>query len=418
MTKEERVTRWLDERQGDLYEYLSRLIQIDTQNMKTHGREAEGQKLVQAFCRQNGWAADLYSVQSIPGIAEHPGYLPGRGMEGRPNVSVLFAGAAPRRRIMLAAHMDTMPIGDEARWTVAPLGGLVRDGRIWGRGSSDNKGGIASAMYALKALADCGIRLKDDVVFTSYADEEYGGGDGALAACLRYPCDLYINLDGQDMNLCPWGVGGCIYDLALRLNHTTETALPAFEAAALAIEQIKGFAAARDREFSGSSIYRQSRERDQRVRLLEVSTGNQGNDLGNARITFVFYTLASRAEIERELRAMRETLSRQLPDFAVGQFIPQTRFFLPYLPETVCADALLFGKACEDVQGKHPPLLGACLSDLSVFGNYGGGQAFNHGLVKGFELYGGAHQNDENIACKDLLDATKAICLYLLRAAL
>ena len=420
MTNEVRVLAWLDEHQDELYDYLSRLTQVDTQNYITHGLEAQGQPLVEQFCIENGWTPDRYDIRDIPGITEHPGYLANRGMEERPNVSTVIPGTAPRRRIMIAAHMDTMPIGDPEQWSVPPLGGIIRDGRIWGRGVSDNKGGIASGMFALKALKECGIALKDDVVFTSYADEEYGGGDGALAACLRYPCDLYINLDGQDLNLCPWGVGGCIYDFSVRYNKSTETAIPTYEAVGKAVEQLKQFAALRDTEFSKSKVYCNSREREQCMRLLGVTIGNNGNDLGMAKLTFVFYTLQSREETEKELYAMRDVLTEQLKelDFTVGDFIPQTRFFIPHMPETICGDALAFGKACDDVRGVPTPTLGACLSDLSVFGNFGGGEAFNHGLVKGFEAYGGAHQNDENITCKDLLDVTKAMAVYLIRNAL
>lgn len=420
MTNEARVLSWLDEHQDELYNYLSRLIQADTQNFINYGLEAQGQPIVEQFCIENGWTPDRYDIRDIPGITEHPAYLPDRGMEERPNVSALIPGSAPRRRIMLAAHMDTMPIGDPEQWSVPPLGGVIKDGAIWGRGTSDNKGGIASSLFALKALKECGVQLRDDVVFTSYTDEEYGGGDGALAACLRYPCELYLNTDGQDMYLCPWGIGGCMYDLTIRRNSNTETAIATYEAVGRIVEQIKQFRALRDAEFSRSPIYCNSREREQCVRLLGVTIGNNGNDLGVATVKFVFYTLQSREETEKELAAMRDVLVKELGemDFSVGELIPRTRFFVPYLPEDVCEDARRFGEVFAEVRGEPTVTLGACLSDLSIFGNYGGGLAFNHGLVKGFESYGGAHQNDENILCKDLLDVTKATALYLLRTAL
>ena len=90
---------------------------------------------------------------------------------------------------MLAAHTDTMPAGDPSAWSRPPFEGVVENGRIYGLGACDDKFGIAGGWWALKVLDLLGIRLDRTVVLTAYCDEEFGGGNGALAACLKYPCD-------------------------------------------------------------------------------------------------------------------------------------------------------------------------------------------------------------------------------------
>ena len=46
--------------------------------------------------------------------------------------------------------------------------------------------------YALKAIIKCGLKLKQGVILSAYCDEEYGGGNGSITSCVKYPCDVYI----------------------------------------------------------------------------------------------------------------------------------------------------------------------------------------------------------------------------------
>lgn len=179
---------------------LTGLLKFDTQNFITHGREKECQYHIADLYREIGMETDIYSPDSVPHIKEHPGYLSSRGMEDRPNVTGICYGADNERRVMIAAHTDTMSIGDSNKWTVDPFGGIIKDGRIYGLGAGDNKFGIAGGYFAFKVLKECGIKLKKTVLLTAYTDEEYGGGDGTLAACLKYPCDAF-NYKGAPLAL-------------------------------------------------------------------------------------------------------------------------------------------------------------------------------------------------------------------------
>ena len=87
------------------------------------------------------------------------------------------------RRVLLAGHLDVVPIGDEGAWTVDPWAGEVRDGRLYGRGACDMKGGVVSILAAVRTLADAGNldRLDGELVVALVPAEEDGGA-GMLAA--------------------------------------------------------------------------------------------------------------------------------------------------------------------------------------------------------------------------------------------
>ena len=94
----------------------------------------------------------------------------------RVNVIGRRAGAHPHPLVHLNGHFDVVPAG--AGWTVDPFGGLVRDGRIYGRGSCDMKAGIAAAVYAAEILRRAGIPLPGTIEVSGTVDEESGGMAG------------------------------------------------------------------------------------------------------------------------------------------------------------------------------------------------------------------------------------------------
>ncbi len=92
------------------------------------------------------------------------------------NVVARIRGAGPGRRIIFNGHLDTFPPGDG--WSVDPLGGTVRDGKLFGRGAADMKGGIACSIAALACLARSRHLWQGEAVLTLAGDEETMGGEG------------------------------------------------------------------------------------------------------------------------------------------------------------------------------------------------------------------------------------------------
>ena len=83
-------------------------------------------------------------------------------------------GAGEQTMGMLA-HLDVVPLGDG--WTHDPLGGEIADGRIYGRGTTDDKGPALCALYAMRAVKEAGLPLKDGVRLILGCDEETGMSD-------------------------------------------------------------------------------------------------------------------------------------------------------------------------------------------------------------------------------------------------
>lgn len=99
--------------------------------------------------------------------------------EGVVNLVAQVRGAGPGRRVLLSGHLDTYPVNEALPWTVDPLGGLVRDGRLYGRGAADMKGGIAASITALAVLAQHRGAWRGEVVLALSGDEESMGTLGA-----------------------------------------------------------------------------------------------------------------------------------------------------------------------------------------------------------------------------------------------
>jgi acetylornithine deacetylase len=93
------------------------------------------------------------------------------------------AGRAGGRRVVLSGHIDVVPAGDPATWTLDPFSGQVIGGVLYGRGACDMKGGVASILGAVRALRDTGAleRLGGELVVALVPSEE-DGGQGTLAA--------------------------------------------------------------------------------------------------------------------------------------------------------------------------------------------------------------------------------------------
>jgi succinyl-diaminopimelate desuccinylase len=94
----------------------------------------------------------------------------------RINVVGRWQGAKPGPCVHFNGHLDVVQTG--AGWTVDPFAGLVRDGRLYGRGACDMKGGLAAAVVAVETLIDSGLELPGALEISGTVDEESGGYGG------------------------------------------------------------------------------------------------------------------------------------------------------------------------------------------------------------------------------------------------
>ncbi|HEY8541622.1 MAG TPA: dipeptidase PepV, partial [Pseudothermotoga sp.] len=139
-----------------MFQEISNLIKIKSVKSEPAGVDKPfGEGIAKAL----EYALDLgkrlgFQVKNVDGYGGHIEY--GRGGK-------LFA---------VLGHLDVVPEGDG--WSVDPYSGLIRDGYLWGRGASDDKGPTIAAIFALKAVRDAGYDVKNRVRIILGTDEESG----------------------------------------------------------------------------------------------------------------------------------------------------------------------------------------------------------------------------------------------------
>lgn len=104
------------------------------------------------------------------------------------NVVARLRGGGPGRRLVFNGHLDTFPAGDRGGWSVEPFAATLRDGRVYGRGAADMKGGVACSLLAVALLADCRRDWPGEVVVTLAGDEERMGCLGTAHLLEAVPC--------------------------------------------------------------------------------------------------------------------------------------------------------------------------------------------------------------------------------------
>jgi acetylornithine deacetylase/succinyl-diaminopimelate desuccinylase-like protein len=132
---------------------LQELIRVDTSNPPGH--EGALDDLLMAKLRPLG-----FDITVVP-----------TPVAGKSHLIARLRGDGSRRPVLLASHADVVGVEKE-KWTVDPFGAVVKDGRIYGRGAIDFKGGIAVFARAVMQLAENKVALARDVIFVVEADEE------------------------------------------------------------------------------------------------------------------------------------------------------------------------------------------------------------------------------------------------------
>jgi acetylornithine deacetylase/succinyl-diaminopimelate desuccinylase family protein len=139
----------------ELLNLLSKLISIKSVN--PHYDEDGGEKKIGDF------VIDFFKSNQIR--CETQEVFPNRC-----NVIGRLNGSEPDKTLLFIAHLDTV---STAGMIIDPFEPVIKDGRIYGRGSCDTKGGLAAMLYALKVVKEAGIQSSANIVLVATADEEY-----------------------------------------------------------------------------------------------------------------------------------------------------------------------------------------------------------------------------------------------------
>jgi len=204
---ESRILALIDEHQAELIDSLQQMIRFPTITPAI-GARAEGkayrqhQKFIRTLLDGMGletemWEVDASQLEDGPGR----GVIANREMSGMPVVVGRLPSSGTGKSLILNGHYDVVPPGDPALWASDPFGGEVRDGRLYGRGAADMKGGNAAMLFAVDMIRRAKLTLTGDLTIQIVPDEEVTSM-GTLAACQRgYTADAAFIPEPTDMKI-------------------------------------------------------------------------------------------------------------------------------------------------------------------------------------------------------------------------
>jgi acetylornithine deacetylase len=174
----EALDSYIEERTDELVDLLRGMVACNTVSVDlspgSEHRENEESRIQELMGeRLSGLGAEIDQFEpDAAALLNHPMMPQWHHWKGRPITVGTLRGAGEGRSLIVNGHIDVVSPGDLERWTSPPFEADVRDGRIYGRGAVDMKGGIAAAIFALEALAANGVRLAGDVIVQTVPDEE------------------------------------------------------------------------------------------------------------------------------------------------------------------------------------------------------------------------------------------------------
>jgi succinyl-diaminopimelate desuccinylase len=174
----DKVVRAVEETRDEMVGFLQELVRIDTV-VPPGNNYHECAQVIRKTMTSLGYDARLVEVppEHFEGIMRAMMFpIPESGLLPRVNVFAQKEGSRAGKVIHFTGHFDVVPPGEG--WTVDPFGGNLRDGRVYGRGSTDQKSGIAASLFAIEAIRRAGLALPGVVEQSATVDEEWAGETG------------------------------------------------------------------------------------------------------------------------------------------------------------------------------------------------------------------------------------------------
>ena len=388
------------------------------------GEETPAQERVAAEMARCGLAVDRW-VLDLDRLRRHPAY----SAEVERQQALGVVGTLGQDRggpsLILNGHVDVVPAGDEANWSYPPWQGTVvgdparGQGRIYGRGAVDMKGGLACAIYAARAVREAGVRLKGRLLIQSVVGEE-DGGLGTLAAVLRgYRTDGAVVVEPTELMIAPAQAGA----LNFRVTVPGRSAHACLRAEGVsAIDKfVPLYQALRDLERERNASLEDPLYAGYELPYaLSVGTLQAGDWASTVPERLEFggrYGVAVGEDLAAARRRLEETIDR------VARADPWLRDHPPrvewwggqFAPASIPVDHPLVGAvgdAFRDASGRDARLAGMTYgSDMRLLVNQGGTPAllFGPGDVRQ------AHRPDEYVPLEDLVTAARTLALLALR---
>jgi acetylornithine deacetylase len=195
----------VEDKRSDFVGFLSQLVRIPSLT----GEEGAAQSFLSDYASRLGMTVNLCEPElekvfhKFPESAQYPthwqhdlilpydklpsyeeliqsGKINVLNYKGRPNLIATWKGKGGGKSLLLTGHVDNVTIEPKEDWEYDPFGAQIVDGLMYGRGTSDMKGGLCAALLAIQCLIEVGVGLRGDVLFASSVNEEHSG-NGTLS---------------------------------------------------------------------------------------------------------------------------------------------------------------------------------------------------------------------------------------------
>ena len=411
------ISSVVDSARDELIGFLQKLVQLPS----LPGQEQKAQHFVADKLRSLGLDVDVVPSE-LSELKDHPAFCDdGVAFRERLNVVGRWAGRArpanrsTSRSLILNGHMDVVPTGSETLWSDSPWSGLVRGGKLYGRGSCDMKAGVTANLFAIQTLQAIGFRPAADVLVESVIGEE-SGGVGTLTTLVKgFKADAAIITEPTRLHLCPVQSGALTFRIKVsgRAIHACMKpyGVSAIEKFYVVLQAVQELERRRHVEYR-NPLY----EDPNNIAPINFGTLRSGDWPSTVPDELVVEgrfgvmpgesTAVARAALDAALSkasAADAWLGEHSPtlEWFEGQFESgQTAQDAPIVQTIADCHQRMFGKA--------PVVQGVTYgSDLRLFTNHGGIPAVLYG--PGNVLH--AHTVDEFVELEEVIEATKVLAL-------
>lgn len=209
------ISRAVDDLRPALVAFLQEIVRIPS----LPNNEGPVQAIIAAKLRSLGLDVETLTTR-FDELAGHPAFDDdGFSPDSRVNVVARWPGSGSgsgQGSLLLNGHVDVVSPGDVALWRDDPWSGVLRDGRIFGRGACDMKAGVTAGIFAIEALQRLGYQPAHDLLLSSVIGEE-SGGVGALTTIVHgVRADAVVVLEPTGGAICPVQAGALTFRLTVQ----------------------------------------------------------------------------------------------------------------------------------------------------------------------------------------------------------
>ena len=445
---EQQLVQYVDEHKEDFIKFLGDLVRVPS----ITGYEKKAQEFVRDKIAGLGFDTELKEadvkkmfemfpeVAQVPSIGEEGLDMPLmtedkftyeqlmaspfdrlKSYKDRPNLIGKLKGKGGGKSLILNGHIDTVPIGDKSKWHVDPFGAEIKDGKLYGRGAVDMKGGVAAMVSAVETLTALNIPLSGDLMLQTVVNEEHAGGGALGIVADGYTADAAIVTEpaGPGGNVILDGNGGGVYWEVRIKGHETHAGsrwqnnkpfgISAIEKAARVVDSLTSLERGLNKEKTMMSLCIGT------IKGGTYATATAAECVING-VAYFSPGLGTGKEGIMRVKKMLKDAALNVEDEWLKANPPVIKFQhyddAYMLPADKQAIKTLTEDAIRDVLGKEPVITqlgGGC--DARHFGNQGGIPA----IVYGPGDIKMAHSTDEYISLDDYIKGIKVLAVTIYR---